>query len=251
MEQFSQQFLKAAATQPEHVVRKAEFDNKLGELSGLQTQNKTNIVSAINELFLDADSGKNAIAAAIGSPANAAMSFAELASNILLVRQAPIETRVIENHPITYGAISASFIPVTINTVLEPLFFVGRFTTNAASVAYSVAGTTTPSSYSCAIEYTFMYIKTSEKIFNQSTTNTHNSLLLTSATTSGSTSINYPVYMTPSQAPMWAAFTANISNKIATANIPVYKHVLTNGLSASHNSINTSKGFRFVVIGNP
>ena len=42
--------------------------NKLGDLSNLETANKNSIVEAINELFQSANSGKQLIASAIGSP---------------------------------------------------------------------------------------------------------------------------------------------------------------------------------------
>lgn len=58
------------------------LDNKIGSLSSLQTTNKNNVVAAVNECFTNANNGKSAIAAAIGSPATASNTFTELANEI-------------------------------------------------------------------------------------------------------------------------------------------------------------------------
>jgi hypothetical protein len=49
MDIYSQHHLKVAATEPEHLVRKAEFDATVGDLTQLKTRNKSNLVAAINE----------------------------------------------------------------------------------------------------------------------------------------------------------------------------------------------------------
>jgi hypothetical protein len=49
MDIYSQPHLKAAATEPEHSVRKAEFDTTIGSLNRLKSYNKSNLVEAINE----------------------------------------------------------------------------------------------------------------------------------------------------------------------------------------------------------
>ncbi|MDR2706547.1 MAG: hypothetical protein LBC02_12270 [Planctomycetaceae bacterium] len=49
MDIYSQPRLKVAATEPEHSVRKAEFDQTIGGLNRLKSCNKSNLVDAINE----------------------------------------------------------------------------------------------------------------------------------------------------------------------------------------------------------
>ncbi|MEC2342986.1 hypothetical protein P9H28_02545 [Paenibacillus barengoltzii] len=59
--------------------------NDIGQLVNLQTSAKNNIVSAINELFINVSDGKNAIAAAItgkGVPASGSDNFTVLATKI-------------------------------------------------------------------------------------------------------------------------------------------------------------------------
>jgi hypothetical protein len=50
MDIYSQHHLRVAATEPEHLLRKAELDQAAGNLALLKTQDKSNLVSAINEL---------------------------------------------------------------------------------------------------------------------------------------------------------------------------------------------------------
>jgi hypothetical protein len=50
MDIYSQHRLKSAAAEPEHSIRKAEFDQTIGELDRLKSYNKSNLVGAINEL---------------------------------------------------------------------------------------------------------------------------------------------------------------------------------------------------------
>jgi hypothetical protein len=58
MDKFSQQKLKCPATIDEHAIRKAEFDKTLGELLEICTQNKSNLVAAINEIYSIVDSSR-------------------------------------------------------------------------------------------------------------------------------------------------------------------------------------------------
>ena len=55
---------------------------ELGQLSNLQTNNKDNIVEAINELFQSANNGKELIADAIGEPLNAEDTFNAMSNDI-------------------------------------------------------------------------------------------------------------------------------------------------------------------------
>ena len=57
-------------------------DNLTGDLTQLSTTNKTNIVAAINELFLSANNGKELIASAIGEPLNAEDTFSAMSTGI-------------------------------------------------------------------------------------------------------------------------------------------------------------------------
>jgi len=87
MDTFSQQNLKSPATEPEHAVRKAEFDETVGDLSELQTQNHSNLIMAINELYSSSASdhsmdGKTAVAYALGLPSSSSDSFTQLADRI-------------------------------------------------------------------------------------------------------------------------------------------------------------------------
>jgi hypothetical protein len=74
MEQYSQQHLKVAATEPEHVVRKAEFDAVIESLGGtggetltdLATVDQSSLVAAINEIFWDQMDSKDLLAQTIG-----------------------------------------------------------------------------------------------------------------------------------------------------------------------------------------
>ncbi len=50
MDIYSQQHLKIAATEPEHIVRKAEFDSTVGNVFGLTTWNRSSLVSSMNEI---------------------------------------------------------------------------------------------------------------------------------------------------------------------------------------------------------
>lgn len=62
-----------------------EIDDKIGTLTDLSTTAKTDVVSAINELFTSANNGKSAIAGAIvgkGGTANSNQTFAQLAAAI-------------------------------------------------------------------------------------------------------------------------------------------------------------------------
>ena len=53
-----------------------------GDLTNLQTNNKTNLVGAINELFQNANNGKELIASAIGEPLNAEDTFSAMSNDI-------------------------------------------------------------------------------------------------------------------------------------------------------------------------
>jgi hypothetical protein len=50
MDTFSQHHIKSPATEPEHALRKSEFDQTVGRLADLTTRANSNLVSAINEL---------------------------------------------------------------------------------------------------------------------------------------------------------------------------------------------------------
>lgn len=54
----------------------------IGDKTTLLTTNKTSIVSALNELFTNANNGKSDIASVIGSPATSANTFAQLKTHI-------------------------------------------------------------------------------------------------------------------------------------------------------------------------
>jgi hypothetical protein len=90
MDTFSQHNLKSPATEPEHAVRKAEFDTRTGDLTELHTMDKSNLVTAINEVHAlaengngnDAESGKTAVAYALGLPSSSSDSFTQLADRI-------------------------------------------------------------------------------------------------------------------------------------------------------------------------
>ena len=57
-------------------------DNLTGDLTQLNTTNKTNIVEAINELFQSANNGKQLIANAIGEPVSADDTFSAMSNDI-------------------------------------------------------------------------------------------------------------------------------------------------------------------------
>ncbi len=57
-------------------------DSVIGQLSSLQTANKTNLVGAINELFQNANNGKELIATAIGSPLSSSDTFSAMSTKI-------------------------------------------------------------------------------------------------------------------------------------------------------------------------
>jgi hypothetical protein len=88
MQNFSQHNLKSPASVPEHAVRKAEFDSITGNLTELHTKDKSNLVTAINEVHTlvggghDAESGKTAVAYALGLPSSSSDSFTQLADRI-------------------------------------------------------------------------------------------------------------------------------------------------------------------------
>ena len=91
MKNFSQQNLKRPAAESEHAVRKAEFDAAVGDLRELQTESKMNLVTAINEVYQgagscrgssDSESGKTAVAYALGLPSSSSDSFTQLADRI-------------------------------------------------------------------------------------------------------------------------------------------------------------------------
>jgi hypothetical protein len=58
----------------------------IGALSGLQTTAKTDLVSAINELFTSASNGKQSIATAIGAPTASSDTFTKMASDIQAIK---------------------------------------------------------------------------------------------------------------------------------------------------------------------
>ncbi|WP_218653034.1 hypothetical protein [Paenibacillus sp. 79R4] len=67
------------------IALKRTVDNAVGNLSTLQTTDKSNVVKAINELFTNVSDGKNAVAAAItgkGVPASGSDTFSQLSSKI-------------------------------------------------------------------------------------------------------------------------------------------------------------------------
>jgi len=76
MDQYSQPHLKVAATEPEHVVRKSEFDAAIGSLTGgtcasghltdLATVDKSSLAAAINEVYWDQMDSKEILAQTIG-----------------------------------------------------------------------------------------------------------------------------------------------------------------------------------------
>ena len=55
---------------------------KTGDLTQLETTNKNDIVSAINEVFQFANDGKSTLAAAIGNGATASMTWEQLAGKV-------------------------------------------------------------------------------------------------------------------------------------------------------------------------
>lgn len=56
--------------------------NNIGTLSSLQTTNKNNLVSAINEVFQNANNGKQIIATAVGSPITSSDTFTSIGTKI-------------------------------------------------------------------------------------------------------------------------------------------------------------------------
>ena len=67
-----------------------EINNKIGDLSNLGTNDKSNIVNAINELFQNVDNGKDLIASAItdkGVDTSKDDTFETMANNILSIMQ--------------------------------------------------------------------------------------------------------------------------------------------------------------------
>lgn len=67
------------------IALKRTVDNAVGNLSTLQTTDKSNVVKAINELFTNVSDGKNAVAAAItdkGVSASGSDTFAQLSTKI-------------------------------------------------------------------------------------------------------------------------------------------------------------------------
>ncbi|MNW55118.1 hypothetical protein D3C74_327620 [compost metagenome] len=69
----------------EETVTELVISSELGQLADLRTSAKSNIVNAINELFIDVSDGKNAIAAAItgkGVPTSGSDTFSQLARSI-------------------------------------------------------------------------------------------------------------------------------------------------------------------------
>jgi hypothetical protein len=78
---FSQRKFKSPATDSEHSIRKAEFDMVVGDLSELDTHNKSNLVMAINELY-DAVNGKSAVASVLGLQLPESYSLMQIAALI-------------------------------------------------------------------------------------------------------------------------------------------------------------------------
>lgn len=60
----------------------SNLQNADGNLSQLQTSNKSNLVGAINELFQNANNGKSTIATAVGSPLSSGDTFGAMGSKI-------------------------------------------------------------------------------------------------------------------------------------------------------------------------
>ena len=58
-------------------------ETKTGDLTQLETTNKNDIVSAINEVFQFANDGKSTLAAAIGNGATASMTWEQLAAKVI------------------------------------------------------------------------------------------------------------------------------------------------------------------------
>ena len=58
------------------------IDNISGDLSALQTTDKSSLVAAINELFQSANNGKELIATAIGEPLNSSDTFSAMSNDI-------------------------------------------------------------------------------------------------------------------------------------------------------------------------
>lgn len=79
---------RAKVTAPsvaDDIALKSTVDNAVGDLSTLQTTDKSNVVKAINELFTNVSNGRNTVAAAItgkGVPASGSDTFAQLAAKI-------------------------------------------------------------------------------------------------------------------------------------------------------------------------
>lgn len=79
---------RAKVTAPsaaDDIAVKSTVDNAIGNLSTLQTTDKSNVVKAINELFTNVGNGKDAVAAAItgkGVQASGSDTFAQLVAKI-------------------------------------------------------------------------------------------------------------------------------------------------------------------------
>ncbi|WP_434283583.1 hypothetical protein [Clostridium botulinum] len=66
----------------ENKLQLAEMATKQGDLINLKTSNKTNLVSAVNELFQNANNGKSSIANVVGNPLLATDTFQEQSNKI-------------------------------------------------------------------------------------------------------------------------------------------------------------------------
>ncbi|WP_225894539.1 hypothetical protein [Clostridium botulinum] len=60
----------------------ADITTKQGDLINLKTSNKTNLVSAVNELFQNANNGKNLISSVVGNPLLASDTFQQQSNKI-------------------------------------------------------------------------------------------------------------------------------------------------------------------------
>ena len=69
-------------TLPEHVVREMDLDERLGDLSKLETQSRDNIVEAVNELFQFANNGKTAMASVIGPPVQSTDRWSDIVAKV-------------------------------------------------------------------------------------------------------------------------------------------------------------------------
>ena len=126
----------------------AEIDERLGktddigDLTELETTDKTSVVDAINELFTSVSDGKSAIAAAItdkGVPTAATDSFADMADNIGDIQTSPtLQTKSVSptesSQDVTADNGYDGLEKVTVNAVSST--YVGSGVTKKAATTY-------------------------------------------------------------------------------------------------------------------